>query len=216
MSYKEDKITLLNYNPFIVTVPTETHTYVLDPCYDYSIPTLINVSFADVEYINSHSGAFRTGLLRFKSDVEAELYKELSIFNWQNIITNQEIQDILLHPTIDGLHKLLDVQDKSTFDRMYCILVSLKNSDVDLSNRVIKVINARQKEFKRGIRKTNIVLRKCVVEPTQSYETVLKKQNQQLTKQLADMQAKLDTLSKDKSTTTKNTRRISKIKTVSK
>lgn len=190
MSLKDNKVTLLNYNPFIVSVPTETRTYMLDPCYDYDVPTLVNVSFSDVEYVNSRSNAFRTGLLFFKPEQQEELYKELSIFDWKNIITNKEIENILMNPSMEGLQKILDIKDEITFERVYCILVHLENSNVDLSNRVIKVIDARQKEFKRGKIKTEIVLQERVTKSVNMTDDVdsLKKQNETMAKQLENMQ----------------------------
>lgn len=196
MSLKENKVTLLNYNPFIVSVPTETRTYMLDPCYDYNVPTLANVSFLDVEYVNSHSNAFRTGLVFFKPEQQEEIYKELSIFDWKNILTNKEIEDILLSPTMKGLQRILDIKDEATFERIYCILVHLENSNVDLSNRVIKVIDARQKEFKRGIIKTNIVLQERVTKPVNVTEDVsnLKEQNENMSKELEEMKKMMSEL----------------------
>lgn len=190
MSLKDNKVTLLNYNPFIVSVPTETRTYMLDPCYDYNVPTLVNVSFLDVEYVNSRSNAFRTGLLFFKSEQQEELYKELSIFDWKNIITNKEIENVLMNPSMEGLQRILDIKDEVTFERVYCILVHLENSNVDLSNRVIKVIDARQKEFKRGKIKTEIVLQERVTKSVNVTDDVdsLKKQNETMAKQLENMQ----------------------------
>lgn len=191
MSFKENKITLLNYNPFTVLIPTETRTYILDPCYDYNIPTLINVSFSDVEYMNSHSEIFRNGMVFFKKEQQEEVYKELSIFDWENILTNKEIENILLNPTMDGLQKLLNIKDDPTFGRIYSVLVRLKNSNTyDLSSRVIKVIEARQKELHRGTLKTNIMLQERVTKPVNVTEDVdsLKEQNKTMAEQLANMQ----------------------------
>jgi hypothetical protein len=191
MSFRDDKIALLNYNPFAVHAVTETRTYVIDPCLNENIPTFVNVSFSDVEYINSQSNAFRTGLLFFKDNQKEEIYKELSIFDWKDILTNKEIKDIMLNPTMDGLKKLLNVKDVVTFDRIYAILVSLQNSNsYDLSNRVIKVIEARQKEIRRKIFNTQIILQERDTAPAKKLEDVseLKAQNAEMAKKLEDMQ----------------------------
>jgi len=191
MSFRDDKIALLNYNPFAVHAVTETRTYVIDPCLNENIPTFVNVSFSDVEYINSQSNAFRTGLLFFKDNQKEEIYKELSIFDWKDILTNKEIKDIMLNPTMDGLKKLLNVKDVVTFDRIYATLVSLQNSNsYDLSNRVIKVIEARQKEIRRRMFNTQIILQERDTAPAKKSEDVseLKAQNAEMAKKLEDMQ----------------------------
>lgn len=195
MALKDNKITLLNYNPFTVIIPSETRTYVLDPCYDYNIPKLINVSHSDVEYMNSHSDVFRNGTVFFEKDKQEEIYKDLSIFDWKDILTNQAIENILLSPTLDGLQRLIDVKDDPTFNRIYSILVHLKNSNrYDLSSRVIKVIEARRKELHRGIYTTQIVLQERTIKPNSTSDDVnaLKKQIANMQKMMSEMLAKQD------------------------
>ena len=181
----DNKITVLNYNEFYVISPASTRTYTFEPA-DEGIPTLDTLPFSDIEFINSHSNAFRTGLLFFKEDHQEEVYKELKIFDWKDILTNQQIEDILLNPTIEGLQKIINITDDTTFERVRGILVKIKNSNsYDLSNRVINVIEARHKEIQRRIMKTQIVLQARDVKTN----NIGSEEVDSLKTQLAEMQA---------------------------
>ena len=209
MSFEDNKVTLLNYNPFTVCVPTETRTYTFSPCYDYGRPTIVNVSFPDVEYINSRSNAFRNGLLFFLPEKQESIYKVLSIFDWKNILTNQEIEQIMLNPTVDGIKKLISVKDVSVFDRVYSIMTYLSNSEVDLSNRVIRVIRARHRELKRGIFNTQIEVQENILDTKKENVDALKKQNELLMNELKELKKQVSALttSKRNTTTAKSTGR---------
>ena len=181
----DNKITVLNYNEFYVISPASTRTYTFEPA-DEGVPTLDTLPFSDIEFINSHSNAFRTGLLFFKEDQQEEIYKELKIFDWKDILTNQQIEDILLNPTIEGLQKIINITDDTTFERVRGILVKIKNSNsYDLSNRVINVIEARHKEIQRRIMKTQIVLQARDVKTN----NIGSEEVDSLKTQLAEMQA---------------------------
>jgi len=181
----DNKITVLNYNEFYVISPASTRTYTFEPA-DEGVPTLDTLPFSDIEFINSHSNAFRTGLLFFKEDQQEYVYKELKIFDWKDILTNKKIEDILLNPTIEGLQKIINITDDTTFERVRGILVKIKNSNsYDLSNRVINVIEARHKELQRRIAKTQIVLQPRDV----SSSKIENEEVKDLKTQLAEMQA---------------------------
>ena len=126
----------------------------------------------------------------------------LNIANWENILTNNEIKEILLNPTIEGLQKIIDITNVSIFDRVKTIFVSLKeNTDNDISNRVIKIMETREQEFKRGIYKSQIVLKpKDVPEKTVSNDEInaIKEQNTMLMEQLAEMQKMIASLKTNK------------------
>ena len=168
---------------------------------------------------SSHSNAFRTGLLFFKDSQKEEIYKELSIFDWKNILTNKDIKENLLNPTMAGLKRLLAVKDVVTFDRIYSILISLQNSNsYDISNRVIKVIETRQKEIRRKIFNTEIVLQERDTTPVQKQEDVneLKAQNKEMSKKLEEMQMMMAELIKSQQSTEKTFKNTKKITTVEK
>ena len=205
MSIKENvSIPVLNYNESNVCIPTNISTHILPPAVD-GVPSVDYLSFAEINYVNGISDCFRTGMVRFDDNDKEEVYSALNIANWENILTNEEIRDILLNPTIDGLQRIIDVTNRSIFDRIRTIFVSLKeNTDNDISNRVIKIMETREQEFKRGVYKTQIVLKpKDIPEKSVSNDEInaIKEQNAMLMEQLAEMQKMIASLKNDKSET---------------
>ena len=213
MSIKENvSIPVLNYNESNVCIPTNISTHILPPAVD-GVPSVDYLSFAEINYVNGISDCFRTGMVRFDDNDKEEVYSALNIANWENILTNEEIRDILLNPTIDGLQRIIDITNRSIFDRIRTIFVSLKeNTDNDISNRVIKIMETREQEFKRGVYKTQIVLKpKDIPEKSVSNDEInaIKEQNAMLMEQLAEMQKMIASLKSDKSETP-NTETIKK------
>ena len=205
MSIKENvSIPVLNYNESNVCIPTNISTHILPPAVD-GVPSVDYLSFAEINYVNGISDCFRTGMVRFDDNDKEEVYSALNIANWENILTNEEIRDILLNPTIDGLQRIIDVTNRSIFDRIRTIFVSLKeNTDNDISNRVIKIMETREQEFKRGVYKTQIVIKpKDIPEKSVSNDEInaIKEQNAMLMEQLAEMQKMIASLKNDKSET---------------
>ncbi len=203
MSIKENvSIAVLNYNESNICIPTNISTHILPPAVD-GVPSVDYLSFAEINYVNGISDCFRTGMVRFDDNDKEEVYSALNIANWENILTNDEIRDILLNPTIDGLQRIIDVTNRSIFDRIRTIFVSLKeNTDNDISNRVIKIMETREQEFKRGVYKTQIVLKpKDIPEKSVSNDEInaIKEQNAMLMEQLAEMQKMIASLKSDKS-----------------
>ncbi len=202
MSIKENvSIPIFNYNESNICISTNVSTHILPPAID-GVPSVDYLSFAEINYVNGISDCFRTGLVRFDDNDKEEIYRTLNIANWENILTNNEIKEILLNPTIEGLQKIIDITNVSIFDRVKTIFVSLKeNTDNDISNRVIKIMETREQEFKRGIYKSQIVLKpKDVPEKTVSNDEInaIKEQNTMLMEQLAEMQKMIASLKTNK------------------
>ena len=201
MSIKENvSIAVLNYNERNICIPTNISTHILPPAVD-GVPSVDYLSFAEINYVNGISDCFRTGLVQFEDKDKEEIYSALHFSDWKNIITNAEIKDILLNPTIEGLQKIIGVTNKSVFDRIRTIFVGLKeNPDNDISNRVIKIMETRENEFKRGIYKSQIILKpKDASEKAISKDEIdaIKEQNAMLMNQLADMQKMLASMQKE-------------------
>ena len=201
MSIKENvSIAVLNYNESNICIPTNISTHILPPAVD-GVPSVDYLSFAEINYVNGISDCFRTGLVQFEDKDKEEIYSALHFSDWKNIITNAEIKDILLNPTIEGLQKIIGVTNKSVFDRIRTIFVGLKeNPDNDISNRVIKIIETRENEFKRGIYKSQIILKpKDASEKAISKDEIdaIKEQNAMLMNQLAEMQKMLASMQKE-------------------
>ena len=201
MSIKENvSIAVLNYNESNICIPTNISTHILPPAVD-GVPSVDYLSFAEINYVNGISDCFRTGLVQFEDKDKEEIYSASHFSDWKNIITNAEIKDILLNPTIEGLQKIIGVTNKSVFDRIRTIFVGLKeNPDNDISNRVIKIMETRENEFKRGIYKSQIILKpKDASEKAISKDEIdaIKEQNAMLMNQLADMQKMLASMQKE-------------------
>ena len=201
MSIKENvSIAVLNYNESNICIPTNISTHILPPAVD-GVPSVDYLSFAEINYVNGISDCFRTGLVQFEDKDKEEIYSALHFSDWKNIITNAEIKDILLNPTIEGLQKIIGITNKSVFDRIRTIFVGLKeNPDNDISNRVIKIMETRENEFKRGIYKSQIILKpKDASEKAISKDEIdaIKEQNAMLMNQLAEMQKMLASMQKE-------------------
>lgn len=197
MSIKEMKtINVLNYNENIVVVSTKHDSYAIEPATNSDNPTILPLTLEEILYINGNSGAFKTGILRFPEDIEQEIYEDyLRIPHWKDILTVKQIENIILHPTVEGLTKLVNIKDTGVFDRVRGVFVRLKNTtNDDISMRVEKLINARGDELRRGIRNTTITVKaKDAVSNIPNEEVdALKKQNKALQEQMENMQKMME------------------------
>lgn len=210
-----DKVTVLNYNEFYVFTPVDSNgkTYTFSPSKD-GIPSQITMPFSEVEFINGQSDAFRTGTLFFKHDNPKEIYEALNIYDYDKILTNKEIEHMLLNPTIDNLQRIIDVREHSTFDRIRAIYIRLKNSDdIDLSTRVVKVMDERTEEMRLNKYNSNIILKPKnnsyyeIKEPLDESKE-LKEQNLTMQKEIEELRkmvAELISLNKNTIMTNENT-----------
>ena len=197
MAIKDMKmINVLNYNQNIVIISTKHDSYAIDPAIDSDNPTVLPLTLDEILYVNSSSAAFKSGILRFQEDVEQEMYDDiLRIANWRELLKINEIENIILHPTVEGLTKLINIKDIGVFDRVRGVFVRLKNTtDNDISMRVESIINARFDELKRGIRNTGIIVRaKDTVSAIETEEVnALKEQNKALQEQMEQMQKMME------------------------
>ena len=213
MSIKDKAITLQNYNPFTVFIPTQLgRTFKLDPCID-NIPTLVTVQFNDCEYVNGQSSAFRTGLLipKLNNEENKEFYEALNIYNYEDILTNDKIEKILKTPTIEGLTKILEIEDDSLFERVRTILIKLKNlNGFNISMKVIDLVDKRYAELKRGIRKTNYVIQESHINNeiigSETLEQLKeqKAKNEQLERELNELKANMAKFMQSQKTSVEN------------
>jgi len=171
---------------------TQIQGYKFTPSED-KIPSMNPMSFAEIQFINGKSDAFRSGLLRFDPTDEKEVYEALTITDWKNIITNEFIEDAIVNSTMEKLQRLVDITNPSVFDRVKTILIRLQNSGaVDISNRVINTLMARDYEIRHKIYKTEIVLKakeKPVEKPNEEMES-MKLQLEEMKKMLAQFMNK--------------------------
>ena len=207
MAIKDMKtINVLNYNQNIVIVSTKHDSYTIEPAINSENPTSLPLSLDEILYINGNSAAFKTGILRFPEEIEKEMYEDyLRIPNWEDLLTIQDIEKIILHPTIEGLTKIINIKDTGMFDRVRGVFVRLKNTnDDDISLRVEKIIQARLDELRRGVRNTEIIIKaKDTVAPIATEEVdELKEQNKLLQEQMANMQKMMEQMMSMQTNTT--------------
>lgn len=197
MIRQAEKINVLNYNENKVSVmvsPTDSFTF--EPSADGEIPSVIPMTFEQIRYANNYN-AFRGGFLFFEESKAKEIYEELGIGNWEGILNNKQIRDILLNPTYEGLKKIVDIKDSAVFERVRAVFHKLKAEGTnDISVRVQQIIGTRYKELQSKKTATSIVIeKKDIAPPIHSQEVEsLKAENKAMQEQLANMQAMMEKL----------------------
>jgi uncharacterized protein YdcH (DUF465 family) len=161
VSVRESKsINVLNYNPNNVSVKTSSKEYLFEPAIDEYTPYQIPLSFDEIDFLNNNTNTFKFGFLQFPEDIEEEIYTELKITDWKDILTTKQIENIILNPTIDGLVKIVSIKNGSLFERVRSVFTVLKNSGAyDISTRVENVIKTRYKELLDKKFETDIVIK---------------------------------------------------------
>ena len=189
---ESEKIGVLNYNENRVSVEVAPgKSYSFEPSIDGETPMVIPMTIEEILYANN-SVAFKSGMLFFEKSREEEIYERLNIVNWKDILSNDKIKEILLHPTFDGLNKIVEIKSTSELERVRGVLFKLKQSDrYDVSVRVEQIVNTRYKELLNRQINTDIILTKKDV-PVESISSEemdkLKAQNEAMQKQLEEMQ----------------------------
>jgi len=190
-----EKISVLNYNENRVSlVAAPDKSYSFDPSPDGITPIVIPMSIDEIRYANN-SGAFKNGMLFFDKTHEKDVYETLNITNWKDILKNSDIKEIILHPTYDGLTKLVSIKDSSLFERVRTVYQKLViEGNHDISVRVEQIIKTRYKELLNRQINTSIVLtKKDIPESVNSAEVdELKAQNAAMQEQMAQMQKMIE------------------------
>lgn len=143
----------------------------------------------DLQFINSNTGLIKTGWLTFQEDEKEEIFKELHICDWESILTNEELREIMLNPTINGLQKIIDINDETYFDRVRIVLHVLITDGEDVSSRVKNIVDTRYKELVRKQRKSSIILSEKDTAIPNNKVKELENQNAELQSQLDEMKA---------------------------
>lgn len=204
MIKETEKISVLNYNENRVSVEVAPNkSYSFEPSNDGITPTVIPMSIDEIRYANN-STAFKNGTLFFDKSREEEIYKELNITDWKNILSNNAIREIILHPTYDGLNRIIAIKDSAEFERVRAVFHKLKQDEThDVSVRVAQIINTRYKELLNRQINTSIVLtKKDIPETVNSVEVdELKAQNAAMQEQMAKMQKLIEQMMATQNTT---------------
>lgn len=196
MVINENKlINVLNFNANPVAIKTHKMEYLCTSAENYENPSITPLTYSEIESLNSNSNAFKIGTLRFPIEIEAEIYEALRITDWKDILTNKDIENIILKPSIAGLTKLVDIKNVSLFERVRGVFFSLNSThQYDISNRVEAIITTRYKELANKQIKTNIVLTVKDTNTSIPNEEVdaLKEQNKSMQTQMEAMQKMME------------------------
>lgn len=149
---------VLNYMPCGIVATSNVTSYKFEPS-NGEVPTINMIPLAEIKYINSVSNLFRDEYLSFNKNEQEAIYEVLGIKNWDNILSQKDIMDIILMPTKQGLQKIIDIQTIGYFERIRGVFSSLKQTGIyDISIRVQSVIDARYNELRNNILKSKIVI----------------------------------------------------------
>ena len=184
-------ITVLNYNENEVFVDSSKEHYKFNASRDGVTPTMQNIPISELQYICSNTDVIVTGWLTFDEDDKDEIYTALRLPNWREILTNEDISNILTNPTMEGLQRIIDISNLTYFDRVRIVMFRLLNDGVDISSKVKNVVDRRYEELQKRQRVSSIILNPRIGEKKVSNEQV-----QELSEQNAKLQEQLDEMKK--------------------
>lgn len=184
-------ITVLNYNENEVFVDSSKEHYKFNASRDGVTPTMQNIPISELQYICSNTDVIVTGWLTFDDDEKEEIYTALRLPNWREILTNEDISNILTNPTMEGLQRIIDITNLTYFDRVRIVMFRLLNDGVDISSKVKNVVDRRYEELQKRQRISSIILNPRIEEKKVSNEQV-----QELSEQNAKLQEQLDEMKK--------------------
>lgn len=186
-------INVLNYNENEVFVDSAKEHYKFNASRDGKTPSIIPISLSELQNICSNTDIIVTGWLTFDDDVKEDIFKELRIPNWKDILTNEDIEKILTHPTLEGLQKIINIENQTCFDRVRIIMFKLINRGVDVTTKVSRIVEQRYDELRRRQRVSSITLTKKDTQVASSDEVkALSEQNASLQNQLDEMKKMME------------------------
>lgn len=154
----EKTFLLYNYSPSMVIVQCKDNTITFEGG-TTEAPTSFPLTMNELQYINNKCEVIKNGTLVPAEDEAEYVYGALRIQNYQDILSNQQIEDIILHPTVDGLERILAIKDTPYYERIYGIFISLRNADAPITANVARIIKGRYLELRDGKRDTEFTVR---------------------------------------------------------
>ena len=154
-----DTYLILNYSPSAVSISTRDTSYLI-PGGSATAPSAFPLTLNEIRYINNVSEAFKCGLLFFEDGIAEAMYDELHIPDWRSILRDDDIEQILTDPTVDGLERLLAITKQIYFERVYGVYVGMKNAGIPVSSKVEQLLTTRRKELARGKSTTDLSVRR--------------------------------------------------------
>lgn len=183
-------ISVLNYNDNYVCVNVAPGRSLRFEPATNSEPTMIPLTFDEIRYINNGM-SFKTGVLEFPEEIEDEIYDELRI-DKSKVLKLNELRNILINPTKEGLTKIVSITSLSNFDRVRGQFQKLKYDGYKLTIDVADIIEKRTKELFNNQIKSDIQIGDAEL-PNKSDKRV-----DELERRLAEMRALVESLSSTK------------------
>lgn len=180
-------IDVLNCDDNIVVVPGPNNKSYLFKPGSIEEPFIYPIPPEDVQFINSNCNVFKTGLLRFRKNEQDEIYAELGIKDFNAMFYIEDIDKLILNPSVENLNKIISITDSGLFERIRGRYYWLANRGESVEVRVGQVIDQRYTEIRDGKKKTAIM-----VNPKEKFHTegdvqeLLDKQKKELDAQYAE------------------------------
>ena len=187
--FDKDNVSVLNYNENEVFVDSAKEHYSFSPSRDGITPSVVVMPFSEVQSIASNTDIILTGWLTFDDDVKEEIYTALRVYNWKDILTNEDIKNILTNPTKEGLQRLLDIETLTYFDRVRIMMFKLAHTGTDIPTKVTNLVNRRYVELRNKQRVSSISLTDKEVDKMATSDALeaLYKQNESLQKEIEEL-----------------------------
>lgn len=179
---KTETYLVLNYTPNWVSLPTRHESFLLPPG-SKNAPSSLPLSIDEIQQANNLTSAFKNRILCFEPEYEEEIQECLRNRNWKNIMTDDEIENLLKNPSPEELQAIVDIEDPKYFKRIYAVFIAMKNANYPIPQDVNIALKKRFSEFLAGKRRTAISL--IPAEDKENKDVLLlKKQNESLQSQL--------------------------------
>lgn len=138
-------ISVLNYNENCVCINIAPSKSVVLEASEYGEPNVLPLTLDEIRFANN-SSIFKNGILEFPEDIEDEVYETLRI-NKGNVLKLNEIRDILISPTKEGLKRIISIKSSSDFERVRGQFFKLKHEGYKLTLDIADLIARRYKEL---------------------------------------------------------------------
>lgn len=138
-------ISVLNYNENCVCINIAPSKSVILEASEYGEPNVLPLTLDEIRFANN-SSIFKNGILEFPEDIEDEVYETLRI-NKDDVLKLNEITDILISPTKEGLKRIISIKSSSDFERVRGQFFKLKHEGYKLTLDIADLITRRYKEL---------------------------------------------------------------------
>lgn len=140
-------------------------------------PGVYPFTLMELQQIANSSSVIQVGYLRPAKEDAKFIYETLRIRNWEDILTEEDIEQMVLHPTVEGLTKLINIKDAFYYERVYGIFIGLKNVNAPIADNVSRLLKGRYKELQKGKINTDYVIKEKDIPSMETFMAVDKSVN---------------------------------------